>query len=648
MRTFRAIFKLELANFLRKRNLFLLLSILLLSLVLSQDSANSYTSQIAEIKTFVEVEHAKVKEYVLTTQYGAYGIRVLYVPTPQNILYNNNKCFDHLLANIDVGERLNIYNSYKGNKLFARSINLLNLADFLLLSGSILSILYGFFSVSGKDFLRFLAGLTDVRLLFISLFISRLILVTLSLLVIYSASGLLLLFHGFNLFNIYTLVSYLLLSGLFSFFLLSGMMAGMAKTVFRGLYYCISLLCLLFLVFPWLIDKAMEVKSGQLPSSYTVELEKLKLIMGFEEKFYKEIGIYSSRHAQSAPGNVKKLIESYINNQYPQIIKIEESMRNQMAETISYYHLLHSFIPTTFCSSVNNETSSKGYRNFIDFYTYTQELKNSFFKYYILTKYFKPVHPVEPYFQKEDYLFNGQSHFPQYFVLGLVLLFFYNSVLFVTGFLRFRWFIFQAAIAKKDISPDFKIEIEPGDNLWLNLDHYGVGLLYRMIFDNRQEGQGKILVNARQTPGLPKTDMIYLCHPDALPTHITPLVFIQFLRVLFRLSRQHITELKSLLPPHLLGIPLENLDTADKGRVLLTALRVKPFLLYLFHDFFKGMAARHLTFFIQEMNRVTDTGSGVIYLSLDDSYSLYTQANRFAKIYKKENVYTFIELSRQN
>ncbi|MCU0288920.1 MAG: hypothetical protein MUF15_21310 [Acidobacteria bacterium] len=113
MKTFKSIFTMETQRLLNNKNIGLLFLFSLLCFYFVQTGIGIYKSIIENKEKFQDIEQLKVKQYISYSQYGSYGFRVLFIPSPLSIFFVNSSVISELTANVDSGERLNIYNSFK-------------------------------------------------------------------------------------------------------------------------------------------------------------------------------------------------------------------------------------------------------------------------------------------------------------------------------------------------------------------------------------------------------------------------------------------------------------------------------------------------------------------------------------------------------
>lgn len=442
MKTLKTTYFLELQRTLNKRTVGLFFIIALLSLYLVQTGINNFKSGFKNQKTFQDFESLKVKQYVNYNQYGAYGFRIVFLSSPLSIYFVNSSAITELTANIDSGERLNLYNSFKGKGLFLEKTGgFKDFSGIMLLLGSLFILYLGYEAFIYKDYLRFMAGFVDYKRLFFSVVLSRIMLLLFFILFIGGISFLLLKLNGIylsmdELFHWSSYLGILVLLMLFFFFL--GAIAGAFKSNFSGFIMLIFSWFIFVFLIPGGVNSFISQKADNLIPDYQLELEKLKILMDFERYALKKMGVTTEENK----GDIKKMMEDYLNSGFKQIQQLEEGLEKEMSKNIHRFQCISACCPSTFYLSVGNELSGKGYENFIGFFKYSRELKMKFVRFYINQRYstqgpMDGSRGVSSFIKQNENLFYGQSMVPRTFFMGLVVMGVYIMVLGLLAYLRF-------------------------------------------------------------------------------------------------------------------------------------------------------------------------------------------------------------------
>ncbi|NIM78943.1 MAG: hypothetical protein GTO20_09135 [Candidatus Aminicenantes bacterium] len=429
---------LESKRLFNKRNILLYLLVALLALYFVQIGINDYKHIINNKKEFQDFELLKVNQYLNYGQYGSYGFRILFIPSPLNTYFVNSSTISELTSNVDAGERLKIYNSFKGRRLFAeKSGGFKDFSGIMLLLGSLLVLYFGYESMISKDYLRFMHGFTSDRRLFFCVVFSRMVIIFFLFLFTAVISWLFLVFNNIRLTpNDYThMAIYLgILMLMLVFFFTLGTIAGSFKSRFTGfVILVVSWFVLVFLV-PGVVSSVTSRRADNMVSNYQLELEKLKVLMDFEKRVYAEMGFTTEENIES----VREEIESYMENEFKKIQAFEKKLERQMGKNIRHFQTLSSLFPSTFYLSASDEISSKGYESFIDFFSYILELKEKFIRYYINKRYYSDYSKVESFIKDDQNLFYAKSRVPRVFFKGLLLNLFFIVGLLIISYGRFK------------------------------------------------------------------------------------------------------------------------------------------------------------------------------------------------------------------
>jgi hypothetical protein len=443
MKTFLAAYLLESKRLLKKKIIGLFLFFSLLSLYFVQIGINNYKQIIENKGEFQDTERLKVKQYINYNQYGLYGFRVLYIPSPLSIYFVNSSTISELTANVDSGERLNIYHSFKeGRTLFAdKKGGFKDFSGIMLLLGGLLALYLGYESFIHRDYLRFMSGFTDYKKLFFSTIFSRsLILVFLFLLnavislILVELNGIR--FTESESTHFFTYLVTLILLLIFNFAL--GTIAGSLKSGFAGFVMVIISWFVLVFFFPGIVNSIISRKADNIVSNYKLELEKLKGLMDFERESLAEFGLTTENNINA----VRKWLEDFLDKGLKKIYEFEERLRNEMEENIRFFEILSCLFPSTFYLSTSNEISSKGYENFILFFNYLQEMKKKFVRFYLDHRYYldgmlDKTTKVKSFIKSNENLFYAKSRTPRGFTSGILLFLVYIVGLFIVSYYRF-------------------------------------------------------------------------------------------------------------------------------------------------------------------------------------------------------------------
>ena len=253
---------------------------------------NKYKDFFLEKENFLGYEKQKIDRYINYEQYGAYGFRVLFEPSPLVIFFSS--AFLSLEGTIDTKEIVNISINYKGKSIFATNGAFGDFSSMFYAFGSLLMLVFGLNSFYGAGFPRFdnqrtpggkKNGLTAVvftifsRLLCLNGFFSGVILTAYFTAVLkgirFSAAetGI------FALFCIYML----LFINLFYFFAILFAVLLSFKRSFFITAYAVWFVSCFFL--PQINRIDLEQKAHAIKSNEAVNIRKLNNLMKFEQRY---------------------------------------------------------------------------------------------------------------------------------------------------------------------------------------------------------------------------------------------------------------------------------------------------------------------------------------------------------------------------
>jgi len=510
MKPFSKIFFLELNRTLKKLNIFILLGFFLVGMLFIQMGINRYKENLESIGKFEEVERSKIEQYTTYTQYGAYGFRLLFVPSEGVIPFINSGLFSKANTFIDSGERLRIYNPLKGSELFDSRKNNYDFGGIILFFGSLMLLFYGYETFCKPSYLKFISSICGRRVSYFSIIAARGIFLTLITLLLFVCAHLLMLFNGISFPLDWSSLNYFLLvwvmTGAFFFI---GTILGTIENKSMGLASLLLVWVFLTYFVPMLLNSLVWEKSSTITPIYQLEKEKLKLLMNFERNVLAKVGRLNEDEWNRK--EVHDLYHSYLDNEFKQIKKKKKAMISRMKKEISDYQLLSTFFPTTFYRSVTDEISSRGYLNLIDFYEYGLEMKVDFFLYYAKKKYFSNRETVKPFITGNENVYYAESRWPENFGWGLLLNLCYVILLILAAYFRFL----RQIHGKYRGDSTVHIDISSGKLTFLLTDNAAIKNWVYNFFTGVAESKsitvdGEIPVSKK---------FVYLPAPEELPFH---------------------------------------------------------------------------------------------------------------------------------
>lgn len=440
MKPFCAVLLLESRRIFARRNLVIILLFLLLSFYFVQNGIQQYKGIVANKTKFQQVENIKIQNYINYNQYGGYGFRLLFIPSALSLYFINSSLITELTANIDSADILKIYNSLKGATLFSeKSGGFKDFSGIFFLFGTLLALFFGFETFLHKDYLRFLSITVPTGKLFCSVMITRMTMLSLFVTLVLAGSLVLVRVNDLSFSRIeyrFWLIHLLIMVFLQLFFYAAGAIAGTLKSRFAGFLAVVIIWFTFIFLFPGAIWSVVAGEAENITPTTNLELEKLKTLMVFEKKALESMGPFSSEKAKTEKG--RKLILNFLTNEYSKITGLEKKLEREMTSNIGTFYRLSVWFPTSFYLASANEISSKGYKSFIEFFDYIQDLKEQFVRFCIEKRITDNYAKVESFVRKDENIFYAQNMYPDYFLAGLVLMVVYPILLLFFAYHSFR------------------------------------------------------------------------------------------------------------------------------------------------------------------------------------------------------------------
>lgn len=625
MRTFRSIFKFETRGFLDKQNVIALVLLLVLALGLTQYGVYKFKKSLTQKEIFQQVEKKKIEYFFNYRIMGLHGFRLILLPNPIGIFFINSVPVSDITALVDAVDRLNLYKSVKGEKIFGFKKDwFTDFSGIILFFGSLLGLLYGFVSFLYKEHLKLLSSFTGKVKLFWLVFLSRAILLSLLLFFVTGCAVCLVLVNGILLpIDRYLLIFFIkiILTTLF-FFTLGTVFSTCRKLIFG---IAISLICWLASLFivPTVLNIIIDSASKNITPIYQLEIEKLKIVMDFEKQVLDKIGV--SKVGDEKTPIRQNLILGYKDNELKKILSLEENMIEQMSEIISLHQKLSIFFPTTSYLSVNNEISSSGYENLILFYKQVKKIKKDFFEYFMKKVYFSNYSKVEPYLKGEETVHHAQPRLPGFFPLGILVTLLWISSLLMISYYRFKKNLFLLPKKEKKTIKEKILELKPGQFYsWLIIGNLLNNQLYNLLSGQTKElkkkaYQLKVAINGSQlNTANKKQNFLYLCHPSDLPGHTRVCAFLQLVMDLLNVPEKKRNEIiKKYHLKDFLKKRFSQLHIDETGRVFLALLDMNPFDIYLINDITRAMFMDFAVKLDERMDQLCNDGALVLFLTTD-------------------------------
>jgi hypothetical protein len=606
MNTFLTFCKFEAKRFCCKRNAIIVSLLFVFALGILQVSAWNYGNTLKLKDEFQRIEKDKVSKIINYRIYGIYGYRTIFLGAPIGIFFSESAVVRDVNSFVDSGERLNIYLPMKGKYIFdLKKSGFMDLSGVILFFGTLLALLYGIDAGRSREYLKFLSSIAGKRQVFFSISISRIIiLLTLFTMLIAGAMALTAI-NGFYIpIDKYLAVFIAMVWMLLIFFFMLGAAFGFRKN--RVIAFTLSLVTWFFLVFiiPDAVNTVVARIGDHITPVYQLEREKMNILAKFERRSIEIAGIFDTKRVSSKD---KELAISYLNNEFKRIEALEQDMRGQMKQCISLFQRLSGFFPTTLYRSANNEISSRGFENLVDFYQRAQEQKGGFVRYCIDKIYFSNFSRVIPYIKGDENVYRAKSRLPGDFLQGMLL-----TVLYILGLTQISYRGFRKVIFHL---PENNREKPDLDKLGIQREQLNVFSVEGKLFNNQL-----YCLLSGETGGRSRgSRFAYLCHPGHIPGDIKLKHLIGLAAGLMSINREDIERaFKGTGEKSIMKKTFRQLKRIEKGEFFLALLKNKPMDIYLVNDISAGI---HPVFDVrmkQVLDDLKNKGCLVILLTHDD------------------------------
>lgn len=632
MNTFARFFLMELRGLKRKKHLIVILILFTISLGLLQYHTSNFKKIIHQKEKFLEYELKKIDSYQNYTQYGGYGFRLLFINAASSIFFKDSVVLPEVQAFVHSGDRLKIFHPLKGKNIFSlKKYGLVDYSGIILFLFTLVAILYGFEPFLNDEYMKFMSTLSCPRRFYLLLILSRASVYILVFLVL-NLFGLLLSWANGVSIPIGLICFYFLPLGgiLLVMFLAIGVVAGAFRSKLVGLPSALAVWVLLIIVLPSIVLFIIKDKSNMITSLYEHEMEKLKIVMGFEKRAIEKN--LTHKHGEEVTTGVKDIVNSYKNNELKIINEFEDMMRSEMTEQINSYFLISMLFPTTHYVSVTGELSSGGYLGFLEYYSYTQDLKRSFFDFYMHKRYYSSEGDkveVENFVKGDENLFYARSRVPTTYWWGLLLTLFYTGLILWYGYRRFLRYLrhVERSPFKTELPGLLNLEIKSGKlKACKPLSKNVRDILYRFFSGSPIPAwlklQQKILYDGEEITGIsPKKHFVYVCRAEMLPSNIRVDDFIAVVSGLLGYSEEERSSIKLRYfnDPGDTKKRIHQL-TAEQAQELMTvAMHSRWGDLYLIDELTEEMTIEYTGYIAEKMQALASQGAAVIYLSTLDT-----------------------------
>lgn len=578
---------------------------------------------IIEINEFKKTEKNWFRQLKDYREYSIRGIKIYFEPDTLGVLFSNPVMLSELSGKVNSIIALNIYNNCR-NSIVMKGNSMLKFrfSGIVLVLGSLGVLFLGADPFRYREFLKFLSSTWSLKMIFLSIVFSRIILITLTFLVILGCSLLLLMVEnlqlsGSDFINIlwYLIVTYLVL---IFFFIIGTILGGMQNKM--GLIASILVVWFsLVFIWPGVVDSITEDKANKITSSYKTDTQKLQTVNEFENKYINQRGGFKNYTLEEA----REIVAGYVTNVFPMIEAMDEQQEAAIASVIQDHMDLSVFVPTTFYHSTCNELSGRGYGNYLNFSQYLRIQRREFLLFWIDRVYYNDPNVMKNFVTDEENIFRSRGMKPPNYIYGCLIT---MGMIILLGFISY--IVFKRSLVHmktRDIIKMGKVnlKLEPRNlNVKLVMGKALIQALFSIFSGNikylaRKGFKGEVFLGDIDiTRKKSQSEFIYICHPDSLPGDIKVKYLLKFYG---RWTRKSPGEINKVLTTNkikaILAQPISKLEIYEKYELIMSLLGMSRSAIYLIDNITSDMPLDDMVQFKNHVDELTLQGATVVYLT---------------------------------
>jgi len=626
---YRDIHALGLRRFAGKKYILWIISLIVLFFFLINIGINNYKAGSEERNSLLDFESKMFLRMFSYSQYGLYGVRLPFNPSPISILFRENLPMMDLSARVDSLITVDISTNAKGKSLFKSSYaNPLSFSGFILFIGTLLGLFLGYSLVHNQEFLKFLTASASTLKTLAALIGSWLVILFLVLLSLFAVIVLSCLLRGLN-FSQKDILHLLIFLGL-SFLLLSvSLIMGCVIGSFKGhinssvTVFIVWFTFILFL--PNLLNTFTQSQSNKLQSIYQLKLDKLSRYIEFEKQAQENYGDFNRNQMLQE----RKIIEEFWDNDRKEIEAFETNFMNDLRRHIDSHQLLTILFPTTFFQDAASEISSMGYDNYLQFYEYAALMQRDFLRFYIDRYYYNDPKKIIAFNKSGNSTYNADSRLPSHFGPGIAITLIYLLGLFFVAHSLLKKKVAQIEDNEEKKTIDKIIDIKGGKlNIFRTRRKILAEELYRQVSRIIQRGKRvddqpilSITIDGKPVEQFfsgQDHHFVYLCHPSQYPDDITPKALAKYILSKGRHGKTEREQLFTQLEKKhgsLINKPFYQLKIREKISSILTILPFVRGTFFVLDNLVKDMPISVLIRFKEAVDNLVQKGGTVIYIT---------------------------------
>lgn len=448
-----------------RTKVFLIILFLMASLYFSGNGVSDYQHIIESKKNFLDIEQKLVGRYVNYEQYGGYGFRIFFEPSPLIIFFKNSSILKDIESNVNTLENYKIYSISEGSPIFNEGYYK-DASGVFFIFASLYVLLMGFKNFVGESYVKYVVS-AKYKIYSV---VSRLLIIITTFLFLMVSNYVYIRLCGikFSQLENSILIRISLHTLLFlSFFYGIGLLISLLiKSRVKSVSVALIIWFTLVFVIPELNRTDIINRSKSIPTREFLNLKKLETLMGMEREVEEKIQeLKEQKKKEQVRPLQKQYARKYIDEIYEEIKGREIKYNKMNTSLINVQEQRSVLTPTSFYLHLAREASSKGYYGYEEFVNYNMEIREEFLKYYVKGRYFskKPKIGVVSFVKNNENVFIASPIIPKSYWKGVVITALYALLFFVISFLILR----RRLNRKKEIfKPDFEFE-ENGEMVYI-------------------------------------------------------------------------------------------------------------------------------------------------------------------------------------
>jgi hypothetical protein len=587
--TFYAFFLLECKRFIRPRNLVIWLCTLLLILFFVNKGINQYKAIPGKIQKFNQIQENYFKSMRNYDEYVHHGLKMLFLPSPCGILFQNTTVPGDPQARVDSLVTVQMVNNIKGKAAGSGIDNgKIDFSRIVIWLINLFALWNGYEALKTRDFILSLSGKGSRCRVYFSVVAPRLILFAGAYACMFGCVLLFIKARGIE----FSPVDYTALSGyllatqiMLLFFFFCGVIYGTFRSTAVSFACILGTLIVLGFLVPGL---TAEIAGKNFPGTnedYQTEMDKFKIVGEFENTSAEKHGQFDRGNMETA----KKVIEGYRNNYFNKVVKREEQLMKRMQRAVHRTNRLAVLFPTTFFLLTGNEVSGKGYAGYMEFYDYVKKMWCNFSMFWIDRVFYHDPKVMVYFLKGDENIFRSKSRLPENFKTGVALQTFIIIILFFFSYVRFKKWLHPSP-KKAGAFKKSAVDFNNGKQYTIKVDHIDFSRQLLNRFYGLDKGlKWKLSIDGKELLDIVKKDFFYIPNVAQIPGDIKVRDLLMLFKRLFKLPAPVTGEAKKTIDKKVMNSRFRKLENYDKAVVLLILSRLTGAGVYIFIDFAAGI-----------------------------------------------------------